>query len=395
MTSVPRFVLAGLLAVAMWVPASAPSFAADPAPPPCSAYLVIGARGSSEQMDGFNGMGTRVGAYAQAASTLLPAGVGYYSLPYLATGLNTDLPDFNWTNFVNSASDGGDDLYHLIRSRIDQCPQERIGLIGYSQGAMVIQLALTQLTAAQRNAVGSVLLLANPFTIGASAYSTYVDLLSGSVVAPYGAGALLRLPVPSDVQGRTTELCLYGDGICDAPAPLLEGPWENVGLPSLENLHLVVNILNNPLHGRYAENAGSYSLPTAFGTIFANQLLSPVCQKVNDVRLPIPDATAAGPGAAVSSRIDLTACPRSASRRTTVLVHIEHSFVGDLRITLRGPGGFSAVVKNPDESDGRVNLDTSYTVDASAVPAAGTWSLELVDVARVDTGYLDSWSIGP
>ncbi|WP_163506039.1 proprotein convertase P-domain-containing protein [Fodinicola acaciae] len=390
-----RAILICLSVVLIVVPAAARPAAADPAPPPCGPYLVVGVRGSGEGMDGWNGMAARVGAYAQAASILLPANTGYYSLPYPAAGINGDLPDFNWTNFVNSASNGGDDLYHLIRSRIAQCPQERIGLIGYSQGSMVIQLALSQLTATERNAVGSVLLLANPFSIGGSIYSTYVDLLTGQVVAPYGAGALLRLPVPADAQGRTTELCLYGDGICDAPAPLLDEPWESGSYPPISNLNQLVNILNNPIHGRYAETAGTLNLPNAFGAVFAAQLLKPVCQKANDSQLAIPDATAAGPGQPVSSTIDLPMCARAASSRTTVTVHVKHSFVGDLRIALHGPGGFSSVLKNPDESDGRVNLDVTYAVNASTIQAAGSWQLELTDVSRVDTGYLQSWSIAP
>lgn len=110
-------------------------------------------------------------------------------------------------------------------------------------------------------------------------------------------------------------------------------------------------------------------------------------------RVNIPDASSTAPGTPVASNVTLANCARQASHQTAVDVHIKHTYVGDLKITLRGPNGFSKVLKSPDQSDGRTALDATYTVDASATIANGQWSLEVQDTAWVDTGDIESWAI--
>ena len=41
------------------------------------------------------------------------------------------------------------------------------------------------------------------------------------------------------------------------------------------------------------------------------------------------------------------------------------------------------------------NVDQTFTVDMSAVPVNGTWSLRVRDSASFDTGYINSWTIDP
>jgi subtilisin-like proprotein convertase family protein len=47
--------------------------------------------------------------------------------------------------------------------------------------------------------------------------------------------------------------------------------------------------------------------------------------------------------------------------------------------------------------DTGTELHATYTVDASALPANGTWKLRVTDntpgIFTVDPGYLDSWSL--
>jgi subtilisin-like proprotein convertase family protein len=38
-------------------------------------------------------------------------------------------------------------------------------------------------------------------------------------------------------------------------------------------------------------------------------------------------------------------------------------------------------------------VQTTYTVDASAVAANGTWTLRVTDDALLDTGALNSWGL--
>lgn len=76
-------------------------------------------------------------------------------------------------------------------------------------------------------------------------------------------------------------------------------------------------------------------------------------------------------------------------------VDVKHSYRGDVVIDLVGPGG--AVVqrlKNSSSSDSAANVSDTYTVNASALPANGTWQLRVQDVYSADTGYIDSWGLG-
>ncbi|MFI5619811.1 S8 family serine peptidase [Streptomyces sp. NPDC051567] len=113
----------------------------------------------------------------------------------------------------------------------------------------------------------------------------------------------------------------------------------------------------------------------------------PVHENATDVAVP-------DNGPAVSSPITVTGRTGNAPAALTVSVDIKHSYRGDLVIDLVGPGG--AVVQRLKNSSGDSadNLLTTYTVDASALPAAGTWQLRVQDVASADTGYIDSWSLG-
>lgn len=103
--------------------------------------------------------------------------------------------------------------------------------------------------------------------------------------------------------------------------------------------------------------------------------------------LAIPDS------GSVTSRITVSGRSGNAPAALKVAVKAVHSYAGDLRLTLTGPNGASKVLKNPDGSDRSRDLDTSYTVDASAMPANGDWTLKVDDVYQGDTGHLDQWSL--
>ncbi|QES51684.1 protease [Streptomyces venezuelae] len=108
----------------------------------------------------------------------------------------------------------------------------------------------------------------------------------------------------------------------------------------------------------------------------------------NTADVAIPDN-----GGAVSSSIAVTGRTGNAPAALKVNVDIKHSYRGDLVIDLVGPGGAVKRLKS-SSGDSAANVLTTYTVDASAWPANGTWQLRVQDVAAADTGYIDSWSLG-
>jgi cutinase len=252
------------------VPGAAPTAFADVPVPPCTPRLIIGVRGSGETKAAMESMTDRVGQYARRAMPLLGEGTGYYPLPYRAISLSVG--NILSGNFADSYQAGADQLYNLIRSRITDCPGIQIGLIGYSQGAMVVDIALNQLSAAQRASVRSVLLLANPFSIGASPYSMYFSWQDGSIwpVQQGNGGIIDRHALPGDIQDRSTEICLIGDPICDHVSWLSLNSILVPGAYALASYF--VFSMDMPIHSKYADIWGQTDRRGAIAAIFASRL---------------------------------------------------------------------------------------------------------------------------
>jgi len=112
------------------------------------------------------------------------------------------------------------------------------------------------------------------------------------------------------------------------------------------------------------------------------------CSGTNGTDVAIPDA-----GAAVFSTISITGCNRNASTASTVAVNIVHTWRGDLVIDLVAPDGSAYRLKNSSGSDSADNVNATYTVNLGGEAANGTWSLRVQDVARLDTGYINTWTL--
>ncbi|MFJ6613030.1 M28 family metallopeptidase [Streptomyces sp. NPDC091289] len=102
----------------------------------------------------------------------------------------------------------------------------------------------------------------------------------------------------------------------------------------------------------------------------------------------IPDA-----GAPVTSSIAVTGRTGNAPAALQVGVDIKHTWRGDLVVDLLAPDGSAYRLKNSSSGDSADNVITTYTVNASSEVANGTWKLRVQDIARQDTGYIDSWKL--
>lgn len=109
----------------------------------------------------------------------------------------------------------------------------------------------------------------------------------------------------------------------------------------------------------------------------------------NATRVDIPDV-----GAAVESPITVTGRSGNASAVTQVYVKIVHTWRGDLTVDLVGPGGtvYSLLNRSGGSAD---NVDQTFTVNASAETLEGTWKLRVRDLAALDTGYIEKWTLTP
>ncbi|MCX4911106.1 M4 family metallopeptidase [Streptomyces sp. NBC_00878] len=128
--------------------------------------------------------------------------------------------------------------------------------------------------------------------------------------------------------------------------------------------------------GSAAEADFTWSVIASGGDFFVNP---------GDVR--VPDL-----GDPVESPLIVTGRTGNAPSTLQVSVDIVHTYRGDLAIDLVGPGGTTYRLKNVSGDSGD-DIHTTYTVDASAEPADGTWKLRVQDLYSGDTGYIDSWKL--
>jgi aminopeptidase S len=77
---------------------------------------------------------------------------------------------------------------------------------------------------------------------------------------------------------------------------------------------------------------------------------------------------------------------------STVEVHITHTYIGDLIVSLVAPDGSIYTLHNRAGGSAD-NINTTYTVNLSSEVANGTWNLRVQDAAAIDTGTINSWTL--
>jgi serine protease len=98
-------------------------------------------------------------------------------------------------------------------------------------------------------------------------------------------------------------------------------------------------------------------------------------------------------GSAIESPITVGGRSGNAPAALRVGVDITHTWRGDLVIDLVAPDGSAYRLKSANSSDSADDVVTTYTVDASAETANGTWKLRVQDTASQDTGRLNGWQL--
>nr|BEK64006.1 hypothetical protein KPHV_12330 [Kitasatospora purpeofusca] len=165
--------------------------------------------------------------------------------------------------------------------------------------------------------------------------------------------------------------------------------YHATGLPDGVRLH--------PVTGRITGTpaaVGTYPVTVTAKASHNRQLSTTFSWKVsrgifaNATALPIPDG-----GPAVFSDIAVDRIPGAAPSDLKVAVDIKHTWRGDLAVDLIGPDGTVYSLKKASIGDSADNVIETYTVDASAQQANGTWRLRVQDMYRSDSGRVDSWRI--
>jgi hypothetical protein len=163
----------------------------------CAPYLIIGLRGSAQAMDDPLGMSGVTGTYAREALNKLPADrTKTYSLPYPAWGVTLK-------GFLSSVNEGRWILTIALRRLVRMCPGMNIGLIGYSQGAMVINQALPMLDAEERKAVRAVMMISDPQSAGDTVEGVQVRVRAQRRPVRHRRDRHRHLPPRRRLQGRS------------------------------------------------------------------------------------------------------------------------------------------------------------------------------------------------
>ncbi|MFC9505667.1 S8 family peptidase [Streptomyces sp. NPDC057002] len=97
--------------------------------------------------------------------------------------------------------------------------------------------------------------------------------------------------------------------------------------------------------------------------------------------------------ATAESPVTVSGVSGNAPSALAVEVHIVHTYIGDLQVQLIAPDGTAYTLKGYGTGGSADNIDTTYSVNASAETANGTWTLRVSDNARLDTGRIDAWAL--
>lgn len=165
--------------------------------------------------------------------------------------------------FFDSALDGGDLAAATFRKMIQECPDTKILVMGYSQGAWAVHLSLDKLSSEERERISGVYLIADPLRDSNDDGAEYFDVHSpegdegdyesyryedvqegwnknsGLGVAHAGGeiaktlekinpvdprvkalkeftnSDLMKRPIPSELKGDVLQVCSIGDGVCN------------------------------------------------------------------------------------------------------------------------------------------------------------------------------------
>lgn len=177
------FAGAPLMVVAYLSGPAAGSLAPTAAADDCPNAEVVFARGTGEPV----GPGGPGQAFYDSLTSQLPGKtITLYPVNYPST-----------TDYVNSAHAGADDAVAHVQGTAANCPNTKIVLGGYSQGAAVMDLTSHRLSPQVANHVAAVALFGNP-------QSSYSKSLSDSQIPA----------IDPSYSPKTIDICLPNDNIC-------------------------------------------------------------------------------------------------------------------------------------------------------------------------------------
>lgn len=196
------------------------------AAPGCADFHWIGAAGSGQRdaagLNADGGMGPVVyQSFEQLRTALAASGrtMTAEAVQYPAAPVPVDGGLGGWMGFMDSVEDGADAAADQFEAFTERCPDTKVVLAGYSQGAMVIHRNLHDLADDPR--VAAALLIADGDRLPGD---TTVNLGTTALVPGNGMGVAQEhsflasaptSPLPPELGARTVSVCDVGDPVCD------------------------------------------------------------------------------------------------------------------------------------------------------------------------------------
>jgi hypothetical protein len=196
----------------------------------CPDYHWIGAAGSGQRdaagLTSNGGMGSVVyQSYLQLRSELAASGhtITAEAVQYPAAPVPLDGGIGGWMGFMDSVKNGTQATADQYKAFTAQCPDTKVVLAGYSQGAMIVHRNLAAL--ADDPHVAAALLIADgdrlpadtTINLGSTAYRSVASPSVGKGVAQEHS-FLASAPtskLPLEMGARTVSVCDVGDPVCD------------------------------------------------------------------------------------------------------------------------------------------------------------------------------------
>ena len=238
-----------------WVQPPPPAITDPYVPPsdnPCKSIAFIAARGSGELPQGdpepdftdddnnlTNGVGERASDVLQGLRDELAAYGSYgaetdlkvLGVKYRALGTVSDpLRIFYGADYFTSIYDGVNKVVEAVFDEANDCPNEKLVLSGYSQGALVIHIAMRKIAASSPSTLSHVVgvaLVSDPAKVSHGDEYTLeeYDKEAGTGVSK-AEGIWTKFiygddvgPLPASVTGRTISICRNHDPVCAPPSP--------------------------------------------------------------------------------------------------------------------------------------------------------------------------------
>jgi subtilisin-like proprotein convertase family protein len=233
-------------------------------------------------------------------------------------------------------------------------------------------------------------------------------------------GASMLINTPSSYSGVGTSTTTTGGaftssfGGTSSASPLAAGVISlmleaNPNLTWLDVQHILVQtaVKNDLAHSGWVANGAGlfFNHQYGFGRIdalaavlaaqsFTTKIPAPILMDSDTVPLAegaIPDADVNGVTRTGSLN---TAVPDYSVEHVEVVVNITHTFRGDLKITLTSPSGMVSTLSEFHLDPGSDYSNWKFTTVAHwGEDPNGTWTLNVVDEANLDTGTLNSWNV--